>query len=129
MKKAIFTLLFALFILASCKSDANLPNGSKAITVDTQSDEKLVGIWIDLKTEGMVEYTADGFYYEIINEIYTTDKTRYIATDGKIYYYLDGDDLSNAVAIDYEIKNNHLIIAGEIEYKPIDINTSAEETN
>ena len=139
MKRILVLFAVSVLLLCSCGESANKDTDPKTntaetqnggeITADTQSDKRIVGKWIDVKTEGMVEYTENGFYYEGINEIYTTDKTRYIASGGKIYYYLDGDDPASAIGIDYEIKNGNLIIAGEIEYKPIDIKTSAEETD
>ena len=82
--------------------------------------ESLTGKWIDDRTEAIVEYTADGYYYEYANESFTTDKTRYTVKNGKIYYYIDGEDARDGFGVDYEINSEgNLIIAGEIEYRPL----------
>ncbi|MBR2021795.1 MAG: hypothetical protein IJ939_05100 [Clostridia bacterium] len=122
--KSTFTLLAALIlILCSCSFGGN--DGTSSLS--EKSDKSIVGKWIDVSTEQTVEYTESGFYYEYINENFTADKTRYMTQDGKIYYYLDGDEPDMELGIDYEIKDGHLFIAGVIEYRPMDIKTSAEE--
>ena len=110
-------------MLCSCSFTSN--NSTNPLS---GNDEKsIVGKWIDVETEQIVEYTESGFYYEYINEGFTTDKTRYTVEDSKIYYYLDGDVPDYSMGIDYEIKDGHLFIAGAIEYKPMDIKTGVEE--
>lgn len=82
--------------------------------------ESLTGKWIDDKTEAIVEYTSDGYYYEYANESFTTDKTRYTIKNGKIYYYIDGEDAADGFGVDYEFNSEgNLVIAGEIEYRPL----------
>ena len=123
MKKALILLTVLCFLLCSCSFTSN--NSTNPLS---GNDEKsIVGKWIDVETEQIVEYTESGFYYEYINEGFTTDKTRYTVEDSKIYYYLDGDVPDYSMGIDYEIKDGHLFIAGAIEYKPMDIKTSVEE--
>ncbi len=113
MKRFIALLSVLVFVLCSC---TRLPE-----------DSRIVGKWIDMKTEQIIEYTADGYYYEYINESFTADKTRYTVQDGKLYYYLDKGEPDMSFGIDYEIKDGHLFIAGVLEYKPMDIKTSIDE--
>lgn len=123
MKKILILLTALCLVLCSCSFGSN--NSTNPLS---DNDEKsIVGKWIDVETEQIVEYTQSGFYYEYINENFTTDKTRYKVEDGKVYYYLDGDEPDMSIGIDYEIKDGHLFIAGAIEYKPMDIKTSVEE--
>ena len=90
--------------------------------------ESIAGKWVDDKTEGMIEYTADGFYYEYANENFTTDKTKYKLDDGKITYYLEGSDPDEGFSVPYEInEEGHLIIGGEIEYRPLTIPKKGDE--
>ncbi|MBO4950384.1 MAG: hypothetical protein J6E38_05125 [Clostridia bacterium] len=123
MKKALILLTALCLLLCSCSFTSN--NGTNPLL--DKNKASIVGKWIDVETEQIVEYTENGFYYEYINEGFTTDKTRYSVEDGKIYYYLDGDVPDYSMGIDYEIKDGHLFIAGAIEYKPMDIKTSVEE--
>ena len=115
MKKILVLCLAAMLLFCSCNFGANIGTGSAG----EKNHGSIVGKWIDNKTEQIVEYTADGFYYEYINESFTSDKTRYKAENGKIYYYLDGDEPDYEIGIDYEIKDGGLIIAGQIEYRPM----------
>ena len=90
--------------------------------ISCSSEKSIVGKWIDDETEAMFEYTSDGYYYEYANENHTYDKTRYKLEDGKIIYYLEGDNPDDYIGIDYEItKEGHLIINGEIEYRPLTV--------
>lgn len=123
MKKAFMLLASLCLLLCSCSFGSN--NG--ATSLSDKNEASVVGKWIDVETEQIVEYTQSGYYYEYINEGFTADKTRYKAENGKIYYYLDGDSPDYSIGIDYEIKDGHLFIAGAIEYKPMDINTTVEE--
>ncbi len=123
MKKALILLAALCLLLCSCSFGSN--NGTNPLS--EKAEASIVGKWIDTETEQIVEYTQSGFYYEYINEGFTTDKTRYVIKDGKIYYYLDGDEPDYSIGIDYEIKDGHLFVAGAIEYKPMDLKTSAEE--
>ena len=123
MKKALILLTALCLLLCSCSFTSN--NCTNPLL--DKNKASIVGKWIDVETEQIVEYTENGFYYEYINEGFTTDKTRYSVEDGKIYYYLDGDVPDYSMGIDYEIKDGHLFIAGAIEYKPMDIKTSVEE--
>ena len=125
MKRFILSIVSALLLLCSCTPPVNVDT-SPLLTHEI--DESIVGKWIDVKTEQIVEYTDDGFYYEYINESFTADKTRYITHDSKIYYYLDGDEPDASVGIEYERKGDRLIVAGVLEYKPMDLKTSIEET-
>lgn len=123
--KKVFILLTALcLLLCSCSFGSN--DGTNPLS--NKNEKSIVGKWIDVETEQIVEYTESGFYYEYINEGFTADKTRYTVEDGKIYYYLDGNSPDYSIGIDYEIKNGHLFVAGAIEYKPMDIKTALEET-
>ena len=123
--KRFFSLILAItLLLCSCNFGGNDGTGPVA----DKGEESIVGKWIDNETEQIIEYTAGGYYYEYINESFTTDKTRYMTEDGKIYYYLDGDSPDMSMGIDYEIKNGNLIIAGVLEYRPMDLKTSVEET-
>ena len=126
MKRILVLLISVMFILCGCKDNANLPNESTVSEQETQAS--VVGKWVDVKTEKIFEYTEDGFYYEYLNESFTSDKTRYIAKDGKITYYLDGDTPDLGFSVDYEIKNGHLIINGVIEYKPVESQMFPVET-
>lgn len=124
MKRTLILIFALCLILCSCSFGGN--GGTSPLS--GKSDKSIVGKWIDVKTEQIVEYTESGFYYEYINENFTADKTRYMTENGKVYYYLDGDSPDMEVGIDYEIKDGHLFIAGVIEYRPMDIKTSVEET-
>ena len=108
MRKILILCLAVILVLCSC----SFGKGG-------DSDKSIVGKWIDNSTEQIVEYTDEGFYYEYINESFTSDKTRYKAENGKIYYYLDGDKPDYDIGIGYEIKDGNLIIAGQIEYRPM----------
>ena len=123
MKRTLILLFALCLILCSC----SYGNNGETSPLSGKSDKNIVGKWIDVKTEQIVEYTENGFYYEYINENFTTDKTRYMTENGKIYYYLDGDTPDMELGIDYEIKDGHLFIADVIEYRPMDIKTSVEE--
>jgi len=123
MKRALILLMALCLLLCSCSFDSN----GGTTTLSEKNEASIVGKWIDVETEQIVEYTSDGFYYEYINEGFTADKTRYITEDGKIYYYLDGDSPDYSIGIDYEIKDGHLFIADAIEYKPMNLKTSLEE--
>ena len=125
MKKITALLLAVMFLLCSCGSATQ--NISSSPSLETE-DVSIVGKWIDVQTEQIIEYTDDGFYYEYINEGFTSDKTRYLVENGKVYYYLDGDTPDMSFGIDYEVKNGNLIIAGVLEYRPMDLKTSAQET-
>ena len=124
MKKITALLLSVIFLLCACSS--NVENVSSPPSLGA-NDSEIVGKWIDVQTEQIIEYTKDGFYYEYINESFTADKTRYLTESGNIYYYLDGEEPDMSFGIDYEIKNGHLFIAGVIEYKPMNLKTSIEE--
>ena len=95
---AILILLSALLASCSGKSDS------------------IVGKWIDTETEQIYEYTADGYFYEYLNESFTSDKTRYKADGKKITYYLEGVPESEST-VEYEFKDGNLIINGILEYK------------
>ncbi|MBQ8759760.1 MAG: hypothetical protein IJZ20_08725 [Clostridia bacterium] len=114
MKKSLFLLIVLCVLLCSCAKTDSI-------------DERIVGKWIDTETEQIVEYTESGYYYEYINENFTTDKTKFITKNDKIYYFLDGDEPDMKTGIDYEIKDGHLFVAGVIEYRPMDLKTSTEE--
>ena len=123
MKRVLVLCVTAMLLLCSCNFA-----GNKGNTELSEKEEKsIVGKWIDVETEQIIEYTESGYYYEYINEGFTADKTRYVTEDGKIYYYLDGDSPDMSMGIDYEIKNGHLFIAGVLEYRPMDLKTSVEE--
>ena len=118
MKKNIFAkgifLVALLFtcIFASC----------------SDNEESIAGKWIDNKTEGTIEYTSDGYYYEYANENFTTDKTKYKVENGKITYYLEGSNPDEGFSVPYEInEEGHLVIGGEIEYRPLIIPKEDEE--
>ncbi len=84
------------------------------------SGKSIVGKWIDDSTEGIYEYTADGYYYEYVNESFTSDKTRYEVSDGKITYYIDGLRPEDGFSVSYEFdKDGNLVINGEIVYRPL----------
>lgn len=138
MKKTLVVTVFILLCLCSCKANrqnvANNPDTTPANTPEAvtetplyEIDERIVKKWVDVKTEKIHEYTDDGYYYEYVNENFTFDKTRYFTQNGKIYYYLDGDTPDMSTGIVYEFKGENLIIAGELEYKPLNIKTSIEE--
>ena len=122
MKRVFSLIVLSMLLLCSC----SFGNGGTK-PASKKDDASVIGKWIDVETEQIVEYTESGFYYEYINEGFTADKTKYMTEDGKIYYYLDGDEPDMSIGIDYEVKDGHLFIAGVIEYKPMDIKTSAEE--
>ncbi len=104
MKKIIFALLLVTLALCACSQP-----------------DSIVGKWIDTETEAAYEYTADGYYYEYVNENFTTDKTRYSVDGGKITYYIDGENPNTGFSVDYEITDEgNLVINGEIEYKPLE---------
>ena len=128
MKKVVVLLFAIMLTLCSC-SYGGTQNNSSSVNIGEvgEIDTKIVGKWIDVETEQIIEYTENGFYYEYINESFTTDDTRFLTYDGKIYYYLDGDTPDGAIGINYEIKDDHLIVADVIEYKPMDLKTSLEE--
>ena len=101
MIKKFLCILIFVFVLCSCTK----------ITPD------IVGRWRDEKTGRVIEYTADGFYYEFINENFTTDKTNYHVKNGKIIYYIP-EVPESEYSVEYEVKDGKLIIAGSIEYIP-----------
>lgn len=121
--KKILLLTAVCLLLCSCGFGGN----ESTNPLSGKDDKSIIGKWIDIETEQIIEYTENGYYYEYINESFTADKTRYITEGGEIFYYLDGDSPDMSMGIDYEIKNGHLIIAGVIEYKPMDLKTSIEE--
>ena len=124
MKKVTALLLAVMFLLCACSSNAENVSSSPSLEA---KDIEIVGKWIDVQTEQIIEYTEDGFYYEYINESFTSDKTRYLIDNGKVYYYLDGEEPDMSFGIDCEVKNGHLFIAGVIEYKPMNLKTSIDE--
>ena len=95
----------------------------------TSHDTSLVGKWVDVETQTICEYTSDGYYYELMNENFTTDKTKYVAKGGKITYYIEGDTPDSGFSVKYRIKDSNLIINDVIVYKPIefDFNTGEEQ--
>ncbi len=114
--------LTALFLLLVSMTLALLLSGC------SNDSSRLVGKWIDVKTEATYEYTADGFYYEYVNEGFTTDKTRYRVRGGKITYYVDGNTPESGFSVEYEINDEgHLIIGGQIEYRPLIVPEKEEE--
>ena len=139
MKKLIYLTFLLILILCSCGKTAdqkteNMPeenNHDEIILAGEPAaiDKALVGKWIDVETEKICEYTIDGYYYEWINENFTGEKTRYIANGKTITTYLDSDRKGTEYTVPYEFDGENLIIAGVIEYKPMDIKTSAEETD
>ena len=121
--KKVFSLILAItLLLCSCGSN----NGGTS-AISGKDEKSVVGKWIDNETEQIIEYTADGYYYEYINEGFTTDKTKYMTEEGKIYYYIEGETPDMSFGIDYEIKDGNLLIAGVLEYRPMDLKTSVEE--
>ena len=118
MKKLFILFSISVFLLCSC-SHGN--SGTSPIT--HEADKQIVGKWIDVITEQIVEYTDDGYYCEYINQSLGNDRTKYITDGGKIYYYLENDEPDMTLGIEYEIKDGHLIVAGALEYKPMDIKT------
>lgn len=135
MKKYIIIALLVLACLCSCNADVtNTPNPPQDETTIPETevplyniDSSIVAKWIDVRTETIIEYTDSGYYYEYVNESHTEIETRFFTQNGKIYYYLEGDEPDMNTGIAYEFKDGHLIIAGELEYKPMDIKTSLEE--
>lgn len=104
MKRAILVLL----LTATC------------LLLGCSNEKSVVGKWIDDETEAVIEYTDDGYYYEYVNEGFTTDKTRYNVKNGKITYYIDGEAEETGFEVEYEIdKEGNLIINGEIKYRPM----------
>lgn len=115
MRKFLAITFFLLTLI--CTSACTSKGGSQS----------LVGKWIDVERETIYEYTSDGYYYEYLNENYTSDKTRYKASSDEITYFLEGEE-GTSFTVKYEIdENGHLIINGELEYKPMDIKTSKND--
>lgn len=85
-----------------------------------KDDKSIVGKWVDTETQTICEYTSDGYYFELMNEQFTTDKTKYIAKGGKITYYIEGDTPDTGFSVNYEIKDSNLIINDVIVYTPIE---------
>lgn len=94
-----------------------------------KDDKSIVGKWVDTETQTICEYTSDGYYFELMNEQFTTDKTKYIAKGGKITYYIEGDVPQNGFSVKYKIEDSNLIINDTIIYKPIeyDFDTGVQE--
>lgn len=111
-KKIIFALVLVLMLCACAKNSPSV-----------------VGRWRDETTGRVVEYTADGLYYEFINENFTTDKTNYRVKNGKIEYYIP-DAPESEYEVEYEVKDGKLIIEGTIEYIPYEpiFDFESEET-
>ncbi len=85
-------------------------------TACTDKEKSLiVGKWIDTTTEQIIEYTSDGYYYEYINESFTSDKTNYKINGDKITYYIENEPGSE-FSVDYTLEGDTLIIGGKIEY-------------
>ena len=126
MKRLSALCLAAVLFLCSCTPASNVGT-SPAAGHESKAQAVIVGKWIDVQTEQIIEYTADGFFYEYNNESFRSDKTRYITEDGKIYYYLDGDEPDMEMGIEYEMRDGHLFIAKVLEYRPMDLKTSIEE--
>ncbi len=76
----------------------------------------IVGKWVDTATEQTIEYTSDGYYYEYINESFTTDKTNYKTDGDKITYYIEGEPESE-FSVEYTLEEDTLIIGGAMEYR------------
>ncbi len=111
IKKSIFTACAALLILmlSACGNSAN-------------EVQKIVGKWVDVKTEQVYEYTSDGYFYEYANENFTYDKTHYRIDGNKIYYYLDGAP-ETEFSVEYKFDGDNLVIEDEIIYAPLVIKT------
>lgn len=106
MKRIALITFLALTVLCACAG----------------KEDSVVGKWIDSETEAMYEYTADGYYYEYVNENFTTDKTRYSVSGGKITYYIDGENPGTGFSVDYEITHEgNLVINGTLEYRPLTV--------
>lgn len=118
MKRIIALCLAVMMLLCSCSFVSNM--GTKRIP-QQKADKSIVGKWIDVVTEQVVEFTDDGYYCEYINQSLGNDRTRYLTQNDRIYYYLDGEEPDMDMGIEYEIKDGRLIIAGVLEYKPMDI--------
>ncbi len=101
--KRIFVTLSVLVCILLCSCSGN----DKA---------SIVGKWVDTATEQTIEYTSDGYYYEYINENFTTDKTNYKADGEKIIYYIEGEPESE-FSVQYTLDGDTLIIGEKIEYR------------
>lgn len=111
MKKFFALVLICLFstLLLSCSSE----------------DTSIVGKWVDEETQTICEYTSDGYYYELVNEQFTADKTKYTAKGGKITYYIEGESPDTGFSVKYEIRDSNLIINDTIIYTPIEYDFDA----
>lgn len=87
--------------------------------------DAIVGKWVDNTTEQIIEYTYDGYYYEYINENFTSDKTKYKANGKKITYYIEGEPESE-FSVEYTLKDDTLVIGGELEYRRLIISSDNE---
>ncbi len=111
--------IFAAFIISLLTLVMVLSFTACQESVDTtQKDKKTIcGKWIDEISGQVYEYTEDGYYYEYANENFTSIKTKYELRDGKIFYYLDGQQPDTDTGVEYSVTDDKLIIAGQLEYK------------
>ena len=83
-------------------------------------DDTLVGKWIDNTTEQIIEYTGDGYYYEFVNESFTSDKTKYLVSGDVITYYIEGEEESQ-FSVEYKLDGDKLTIGGVLEYRRLEV--------
>lgn len=86
----------------------------------SDTKDELVGKWVDNTTEQIIEYTGDGYYYEYVNESFTSDKTKYRVSGDMITYYIEGEEESE-FSVEYSLDGDTLTIGGVLEYRRMEI--------
>ncbi len=108
MKKIFFALALAVFgvLVVSCTND---------------NSQSLVGMWEETVSHQIVSFTADGYYYEGVNESFTADKTKYKATGKTITYYIENQP-GTEFSVDYAFDNKgNLVINDVLTYEKIEV--------
>ncbi len=98
-----------------------------AIVFTGCASKSIVGKWIDVETEAVIEFTEDGYYTEGTSIDPFQAKTKYSVRGNEITRYVEGDKDATSFTVTYEIdKDGHLIINDILEYKPMDKKTEKD---
>ena len=105
-------LFFALALTVSCLI---------CVSCGKDNSGSLVGMWEETVSHQIVSFTADGYYYEGVNESFTADKTKYKATGNTITYYIENQP-GTEFSVDYTFDNKgNLVINNVLTYEKIEI--------
>ncbi len=112
MKKILFITLLSLLLLCSC----------------TAKNKSVVGVWVDTETEGVIQFTKDGYYKEGFTQDVWQTPTKYVVNGNRIIRYVENARQETEFAVTYEITDEgNLIINGILEYVPLKLDTEIED--